>query len=87
MEIPREFDALRPDIVRLLKLANERGKFALSLAANPDVQIALEWMQENRWVELIDVCHLASSPDSHRHAIYRVFRLTTVAIEWKAAMR
>lgn len=87
MTIPREFDALRPGIVKLLKLANERGKFALSLASDPDLQIALEWMQDNGWVTLVDVSHLANAPNGHRHAIFRIFRLMPPALEWKAEMR
>jgi len=62
----------------LLKLANDNGKFAIQVAkALPyDQQQALEWMQLQDWIRLIDVTPVsAHSPGG----VFRVFLASTVA--------
>ena len=60
----------------ILKLANEKGKFALELALNigADRQEALERGMDNDWWAFIDVTPLANAPAR----LMRVFKLTPV---------
>lgn len=59
----------------LLKLANEKGKFALGMGVIPDeqLQLAFERGIDADWFMLVDVSPLAAAPMS---GIFRIFRLT-----------
>lgn len=59
---------------RLLSLANEKGKFGLSLGAIPDdnLQLAFERGIDGHWFDLVDVSPVAAYPDR----VLRLFRLT-----------
>ena len=59
----------------ILKLANEKGKFAIQMGAIPeeDLQTAFERGIDNDWFTLVDVGPLAHAlPD----LVMRVFKLT-----------
>jgi hypothetical protein len=64
----------------LLKAMTDKGKFAaeVGMALSPVRQDALEWMQLNGWITLIDVTPLASDPGK----LFRVFLASEDARSW-----
>lgn len=63
----------------LLKLANEKGKFAIEVGCKmgPDLRAAFERGIDNEWFTLVDVSGVTVVPGR----LMRVFRLT--AAGWK----
>lgn len=61
--------------LRLLRLANEKGKFALSLGTIPDepIQRAFERGIDAEWFRFVDISPLATVPG---RGLFRVFKLT-----------
>lgn len=66
--------------IRLLRHANDRGKFAVPLGAQMALatQEALERLQEKRWIQLIDITPIAAG-----EGYYRIFLLSLEAISMK----
>lgn len=64
----------------VLKLANERGKFALQIGSVfPEaVQFVFEQMQVTGWIRLLDVSPIAEYPDR----LFRVFVASPIAMAW-----
>jgi hypothetical protein len=64
----------------LLKLANDKGKFAIPMAANmtDDHSDALERLQLREWIKLIDVSPLSIQTGK----VFRVFMITPAARTW-----
>ncbi len=63
--------------LELLKLANEHGKFAIPILTQPlsePKQLALERLQQRRWITLIDV-----TPIANMTGLYRIFLLSPEA--------
>lgn len=61
----------------LLSLANERGKFALSVGPMPAyIQEAFERGIDNQWFTLVDVGPVSAAPGH----LMRVFRLTPAGV-------
>lgn len=60
-----------------LRLASERGKFAISVTANMSqaAHDALERLQLRDWIRLIDVSPIATQP-----GLYRIFMLCPPAL-------
>jgi len=58
----------------------DSGKFAIACGfmLSPERQSALEWMQVNRWITLIDVTPLASQSAK----LFRVFLASDEARTW-----
>lgn len=64
---------------KVLKLANELGKFALEVASSTGIdQNALERLQLRGWVRLIDVSPIAAYPGR----LFRVFAASPEALTW-----
>ena len=59
----------------ILKLANDKGKFAIQMGAIPeeDLQTAFERGIDNDWFTLVDVGPLAHASQG---AVMRIFKLT-----------
>ena len=74
MRTLRLVTTIEEDDLRLLSLANEKGKFAIPLTAalHESDQGALERAFDNDWVALIDVSAIAAMPGR----LMRIFRLT-----------
>jgi hypothetical protein len=64
----------------VLSLANEGGKFAIQIGMimGPDLQNALQRLQERRWVMLIDISPVAIEPG----ALFRIFLASDDALSW-----
>jgi hypothetical protein len=65
--------------LKLLKLSNEKGKFAISLTERllDDEQLAHERLMERGWVRLIDVSMIRAA-----NGIFRIFLLSEDAREF-----
>ena len=65
---------------RLLKLANEKGKFALSLGSiqDEDLQMAFERGIDAEWFSLVDFSPVSQAVGT---GLLRIFRLTKMG--WK----
>jgi len=74
------------DDYRLLSLANEKRKFAISIymVLDQGLQDALERGIDAEWFRLIDVSFLANAPG---WGLTRVFRLTDVGTDRLDALR
>lgn len=72
---------------RLLSLANEKGKFALSLSNTgiPDVELqaAFERGIDGEWFTLVDVSIIAAT---ERPVLMRVFKLTQYGSAYRATL-
>lgn len=64
--------------LRLLTLANHKGKFAieLGLSVSEQQQYAFERGIDNQWFTLVDVSPIVSAP----YRLMRVFRLTEAGL-------
>lgn len=67
---------------KILRLANEHGKFAIELGfiGSVDQQQALERLQLRRWILLIDISGVVSHPGR----LFRVFMASDEAMAWRA---
>ena len=65
--------------LRILMLANEKHKFAISVAADLTLEetAALERLQLRSWIKLIDVSSIAAAL-----GVYRIFMIMPSAINW-----
>lgn len=64
----------------LLKLMTpDTAKFAIQLGAelSPSEALALEWLQLNRWITLIDVSTISAMP-----GVFRIFLVSEQAVWW-----
>jgi hypothetical protein len=70
--------------LKLLRLASEKGTFAIGLGANmgKDQQFALERLQIREWIKLIDVTPIAAGRTLATGGVpvYRVFLLAKPAL-------
>lgn len=78
----KELDLMREEW-EIIKLANDKGKFAIELGATIDHQDGLESLLLRRWVTLIDVSPTSLFP----RKLFRVFLLSPEAMEWRTAMQ
>ncbi len=68
--------SLEEEEMKFLRLASERGKFALSVTNEhtQEQQDALESLMEKGWIRLIDVTMISSLP-----GLFRIFQLSREA--------
>lgn len=76
---------LANEVLELLKLANENGKIGIEFGyiGSLERQKALEWMQVQDWIRLIDLTPVAVSPGK----VFRVFLAQPIAVAWRARMQ
>lgn len=78
MMVMTEFEQARLNLLK--HLTADIATFAIPIACylDPAEQVALEWLQRNRWITLIDLSPISAMPGG----LFRIYLASAEAISW-----